>query len=106
MISSILLQINLNLSNITYELARHSVEPYTNIFGNYFWGMFFGFVGASMYAAGTGDSRIYLVLIAYLVTVGIIFGVILDYAIIAIFGLLLTFLVTAVLYKVFVEART
>ena len=106
MISSFLAQINLNLSNLSYELMRHSVEPYTNIFGNFFWGMFFGFIGTAIYAAGAGDSRIYIVLISYLVGVGIIFGIILDDATIAIFGLLLAFLVSAVLYKVFVESRS
>ena len=106
MISSILLQINLNLSNLTYELARHSVTPYTNIFGNLFYGIFFGFIGTAIYAAGTGDSRIYLVLTSYLVAVGLIFGVILDNAIIAVFGLILAFLISAILFRVFVEART
>jgi len=104
--SSILAQINLNLSNMSYELMRHSVEPYTNIFGNFFWGMFFGFMGTAIYAAGAGDSRIYLVLTSYLVGVGIIFGVILDVAVTAIFGLLLAFLVSAILYKVFVETKS
>ena len=106
MISSFLAQINLNLSNLSYELARHSVEPYTNIFGNFFWGIFFGFIGTAIYVAGAGDSRIYIVLMAYLVAVGIIFSVILDYATIAIFGLLLAFLVSAILYKVFVETKS
>ena len=106
MISSIIAQINLNLSNLTYELTRHSIEPYTNIFGNFFWGMFFGFIGTSIYVAGGGDSRIYLVLVSYLVGVGIIFGIILDSATIAIFGLLLAFLVSAILYKVFVETKS
>ena len=105
MFSYILFQISLNLSNITYELARKSVEPYTNIFGNYFWGIFFGFIGAAIYAAGSGDNKIYLVLTAYLIAVGIIFGIILDYAIMAIFGLLLAFLISTILYKVFVETR-
>ena len=106
MMSTFLAQINLNLSNLTYEIVQHSVEPYTNIFGNYFWGMFFGFIGVSIYAAGAGDSRIYLVLISYLVGVGIIFGVILDNAVVAIFGLLLAFLISAILYKVFVETKS
>lgn len=105
MLSTIILAINLNLSNLTYELVRHSIEPYTNIFGNYFWGICFGFVGASIYAAGSGDSRIYLILTAYLIGVGIIFAAILDYAIVSIFGLLLAFLVASILYKVFVEPR-
>lgn len=106
MITSFLAQINLNLSNLTYEVMRHSVEPYTNIFGNYFWGMFFGFIGTSIYAAGAGDSRIYLVLMSYLVGVGIIFSVILDTAVVAIFGLLLAFLISTILYKVFVETKS
>ena len=109
MISTLLLRINLNLSNLTYELPRYAISPYTDLFGNMwgmFWGIFFGFMGTALYAAGTGDSRIYLVLISYLVGVGLIFGMILDNAIIAIFGLLLAFLISAVLYKVFVEART
>ena len=106
MISSFLAQINLNLSNMTYEIMRYSVEPYINIFGNFFWGIFFGFIGASIYGAGAGDSRIYIVLMSYLVGVGIIFSIILDNATIAIFGLLLAFLVSAILYKVFVEPKS
>lgn len=104
--SSLLAVIRLNLTNITYELPRMAVTPYTNIFGDLFFGIFFGFIGVSIYAAGSGDSRIYLVLIAYLVAVGLIFSVVLHFAVIAIFGLLLAFLITTVLYKVFVESRT
>lgn len=105
-IALILLEINLNLSNITYELVRYSVTPYTNVFGDMFWGIFFGFIGTALYVAGTGDSRIYLILTAYLVAVGLFFGIILDNAIVAIFGLILAFLISSIFYKAFVESKT
>ena len=106
MIEKIMYQLDINLSNLTYELARNSITPYTTIFGNFFWGIFFGFIGAAIYAAGSGDKRIYLVLTVYLIGIGVIFGILFDLAAIAIFGLLLAFLVTTILYKVFVETSS
>jgi len=105
-ISYIIFTIDVNITNFTTGgWARMAVQPYIDIFGGLFWGMFFGIIGAAIYVSGEGDNRIYLVIAGYLFIVGLIFGVALTTPVIAIFGLLLTFLVTNIFYKTFVEAK-
>ena len=101
----IVLIIDANITNFTQNWSYYAMKPYLDIFGSLFWGMFFGIIGASIYVSGEGDPRIYLVVLAYLFIVGLIFGIVLPMAIIAIFGLILTFLVTNVFYKTFVEPK-
>jgi len=97
--------ISSNITNFTQNWAYYSVEPYLNIFGNLFWGIFFGFIGAGIFVSGEGDSRIYLVIAGYLIIIGIIFGIVLPSPVLALFGLILTFIVTNIFYKTFVEAK-
>jgi hypothetical protein len=104
-IAYVIMTIDINITNFTQNWAYYSVQPYINIFGNLFWGMLFGFIGAAIYVSGEGDPRIYLIITGYLIIVGLIFGIALAAPVIAIFGLILTFLVTNIFYKTFVEAK-
>jgi len=105
LVSYIVFTIDINITNFTQNWTYHAVEPYLNIFGSLFWGILFGFIGTAIYVSGEGDTRIYLIVAAYLFIVGLIFGVVLTTPIIAIFGLILTFLVTNIFYKTFVEPK-
>lgn len=98
----IIAQLFFNMSDFMGEIMRYAFAPYLVIFGNMFWGIFFGFIGAGIYA---GSERSWLPTIGYLIIIGVIFSAILDFFMIAIFGLILAFLVTVLLYNVFVEAR-
>ena len=104
----ILLQIldNFNASNFTQNVVQNSLNPYLVLLGDLFWGIFFGFMIAAIYVSGDGDPKIYLSLMAFLVIIAIIFVVLLPFYLIAIFGMLLSFIVSGVLFKTFVEART
>ena len=106
LIPYIILTIDVNITNFTTGgWARMAVAPYIPIFGGLFWGMLFGFIGAAIYVSGEGDPRIYLIITGYLFIVGLIFGIALTAPVIAIFGLILTFLVTNIFYKTFVESK-
>jgi len=104
-ITYIVLQISANITNFTQNWTYYAFKPYLDIFGGLFWGMFFGFIGAAIFVSGEGDPRIYLVVAGYLFIVGLIFAIALPMAIMAIFGLILTFLITNIFYKTFVEAK-
>jgi len=104
-IISFLVFFDSNITNFTHQWVYDSFQPYIHIFGGLFWGMFFGIIGAAIYVSGEGDNRIYLVLAGYFIIVGIIFGIALTMPVIAIFGLILTFIVTNVFYRTFFESR-
>jgi len=95
--------IELNFTNFTNEgLIRAPMVPYLTIFGNLLWGILFGFIGGAVYAneRSLGTSA------AYLILVGAFMAFILPVPIIAIFGLLLAFIVAVILYITFVTMRS
>ena len=90
-----------NLSDIINQTFVIAFNPYVSIFGNLTWGIIFGFMGGAIYA---GSERQYLLTFGYLVIVGITFGIILPYALIAIFGIIVAFIGTVVVYNAFVAS--
>jgi len=94
--------ISINMTNITQDWVVTGFSPYVVMFGNFFWGMFFGFIGAGIYvnSPNTMHSLIYLAM------VGFVFAIILPYGLVAILGLLLCFFGTVVVYRTYISHRS
>jgi len=91
-----------NFQNFTADgIIRVAFDPYLSILGNFTWGIIFGFIGAGLYAS----NRSVGLMITYLVLVGIFMSIILPAELVAIFGLLLAFLLATVFYIAFIEKR-
>jgi len=92
-----------NFQNFTADgILRVAFDPYLSIFGNFTWGIIFGFIGAGLYAS----NRSLGLIITYLILVGIFMSIIFPIQVVAIFGLLLAFLLATVFYITFVEQRS
>ena len=92
-----------NVTNFMQRIFVYAFNPYISLFGNLTWGIIFGFIGAAIYA---GSEENYLIVAGYLIMMGTIFALILPYHFVAVFGLLLAFIATSIVYKAFVESRT
>lgn len=91
-----------NFSNFTRDgIIRVAFDPYLSIFGNYLWGIIFGFIGAGLYAneRSLGTATIYLIL------VGAFMSIVFPVAVAGIFGLLLAFLLAVIFYKAFIQVN-
>ena len=91
-----------NASNFLQRILVYAFDPYVSIFGNLVWGIVFGIIGVALYA---GSEENYLLVGGYLIMIGVIFALILPYAFVGIFGLVLAFIATSIVYKAFVESR-
>ena len=80
-------------------ILRWGMVPYYVIFGNFTWGIILGFIGTGLYA----NERSIGTTLLYLLLVGIFFSIILPMALVFLFGLIFTFLISIVLYKAFIE---
>jgi len=102
MLIQVLMGINLSFSNFTDAgIIRVAFDPYLSIFGNFTWGILFGFIGAGLYA----NERSIATTSIYLILVGIFFSIIFPLWIVYIFGLLLSFLLATIFYITFVKSR-
>ena len=91
-----------NFSNFTAGgILRLGFDPYTSVLGNVTWGIIFGFIGAGIYA----NQRSLGITLAYLIGIGAFFGLIFPEELAFIFGLLLTFIISIVLYVTFVQSN-
>lgn len=98
----ILLDAILNFTNFTTDGIFHiTFNVYLTIFGDLFWGMLFGIIGAALYAS----NRSIGVITTYLILVGAILGILLPTHIVPIFGIILGFALTVIFYRTFVEKR-
>ena len=102
-LSSIIMAVyQYNFSNFTADgILRVAFDPYLSIFGNFTWGIIFGFIGAGLYAS----NRSLGLSLTYLVLVGMFMSIIFPAQIIAIFGLLLAFLLATVFYIAFIQKQ-
>jgi len=91
--------LDINITNFSQNFLRWAFNPYTSIFANFTWGIIFGFIGAGLFVG----SKSIITAFTYLVLVGIVFAIILPWAIIAIFGLVLVFIGTTAFYVILVE---
>ena len=90
------------VSNLTSNPFQMGFVPYTNLVGNWFFAMFFGFIGGSVYI-GTGNKN---ALLTYLILVGIFMTLVLPSLVLAIFGLLTGFIIASILYFAFIQKRS
>jgi len=96
------MQIELNFSNFTSDgILRVAMGPYLDLMGNIFWGAFFGFIGAAVYA----NERSIGTTATYLILVGTFTALIFPSSLVSIFGIILAFLFAVILYVVFVQIR-
>lgn len=93
------IDINLNLSNFSQNIFVYAFNPYVSLFGNFTWGIIFGFIGAGLFV-GSGSNR---TAFTYLIIVGLIFSIVLPAALIALFGLVAAFIAAAYMFKTFVK---
>lgn len=95
--------IDFNLSNLTSEgILRAAFDPYYAIFGNLFWGIVLGMVGAGLYA----NERSIGTVTTYLILVGVFCGVLFPNQLVFLFGLILAFLLSTIFYITFIESRS
>ena len=85
------------------NIFGYAFEPYITLFGNITWGIIFGFMGAALYVAA---ERSVLHIFGYLIIVGVFFAIILPTALIAILGLIASFIGATIVYRTFVESRS
>lgn len=91
-----------NLTNLTDQgLARAMFDCYRTIFGNFFWSLVFGFIGAGVFA----NERSIGSIVTYLILVGIFMSIAFTGEVIAIFGLFLAFLLGVIFFKAFVDNK-
>jgi len=91
---------SVNLTEFMGQVFVYAFNPYISMFGNLTWGLIFGFIGAAVYVS---SERQTLTILGYLLLVGLIFVIILPWGAIAIFGLVTSFMVGSILYRVIVE---
>lgn len=94
--------INLSFNDfVNSGIIRVAFDPYLSIFGNFTWGIMFGFIGAGLYA----NERSIATTSIYLILVGVFFSIIFPLWVVYIFGLLLSFLLATTFYITFVKSR-
>lgn len=102
LLSMIMVALEYNFSNFTTDgIIRIAFDPYLSIFGNYTWGIIFGFIGAGLYA----NERSMGTIMIYLILVGIFMSIILPVMFAAILGLILAFILGSVFYLSFVKEK-
>ena len=101
-IPQIICAFQFNLTNLTDGgLARAMFECYRTIFGNFFWALVFGFIGAGIYV----NERSIGSIVTYLMLLGVFVSIIFTFDVIAIFGLFLAFLLAVIFFKAFVDRK-
>ena len=95
--------IDFSLTNLTTEgILRVAFDPYYDVFGNFTWGVIFGFIGAGLYA----NERSIGTITTYLILVGIFGSILFPAQLVMLFGLILAFVLSVILYITLVESRT
>jgi hypothetical protein len=89
-----------NFSNFTsHGILRAAFDPYVSIFGNYFWGIVAGFIGAAIYA----NERSLGTLVIYLILTGVFMSIVFPSPFAGILGLILALGVAVIFYKAFIQ---
>jgi len=102
LLALVMVTLEYNFSNFTTDgILRIAFDPYLSIFGNYTWGIIFGFIGAGLYA----NERSMGTIMIYLILVGVFISIILPVAFAAILGLILAFIFGTIFYLSFVKEK-
>lgn len=90
------------ITNLTENPFRYGFQPYTAMIGNYFYAVFFGFIGGSIYM-GTGNIGSTMV---YFLLVGIFMAMVIPSLVFFVFGLITAIIISVILYRVLIEKRS
>ena len=90
------------IENLTANPFKAGFEPYTALLGNYFYALFFGFIGGAIYM-GTGNIGSTLV---YFFLVGIFMAMIIPALVLAIFGIISGIIIASILYYTLIAKRS
>jgi len=101
--NNLLLYIAISIFNFTDNPLQSLVDPYISVLGGWFYGMFFGMIGAIIYT-NAGANKVPATAI-YLILLGTIGQFIFPFHIGAFFGLIGAFLFSVLLYKGFIVKR-
>lgn len=101
-LNSLLIFLQTWIDNLTGNPFRMAFVPYTNLLGNYFYAMFFGFIGGAIYM-GTGNIGSTLV---YFILVGIFMALVIPSLILAVFGIISGIIVASILYYALVQKKS
>lgn len=94
--------LDFNLSNFTRDgIIRVAFDPYYAIFGNFTWGVIFGFIGVALYA----NERSIGTIATYLIIVGIFMSIIFPSILMGLFGMILAFTIAVIFYRTFIESK-
>jgi len=97
----VLVSIDINLSDFVRNWSQYAFNPYTSIFGDLAFGILFGFIGAGIYVGAGSKVSVF----GYMIVIGIIFAVVFPAIMILMFGVLVTFIGTGVLYNVYARTK-
>ena len=94
--------LDFNLTNFTRDgIIRVAFDPYYAIFGNFTWGVIFGFIGVALYA----NERSIGTITTYLIIVGIFMSIIFPSILMGLFGMILAFTIAVIFYRTFIESK-
>jgi len=100
---NLLYLLEITIYNFTDNPIQALLGPYVTVLGGWFYGMFFGMIGAIIYT-NAGRNKVPAVAV-YLIVTGTIGQMIFPFELGAFFGLIGTFLMTIIIYKGFVVKR-
>jgi len=101
-LSSIIAAIEPWIENLTQNPFKYAFVPYTDLIGNFFYAIFFGFIGGAVYM-GTGNLGATLV---YFLLLGIFMSMIIPYLVMLVIGILSALIITSILYYALVVKRS
>lgn len=90
------------IDNLTQNPFKYGFAPYTDLIGNYFYAIFFGFIGGAVYM-GTGNIGATLV---YFLLLGIFMAMIIPFVVLLVIGILSALIITSLLYYSLVAKRS
>jgi len=90
------------IENLTQNPFKYGFAPYTNLIGNYFYAIFFGFIGGAVYM-GTGNIGATLV---YFLLLGIFMSMVIPYLVLMVIGIISALIITSLLYYALVAKRS
>lgn len=95
--------IDFDLNDLTVQgILRVAFDPYFSVFGEFTWGIIFGFIGAGLYI----NERSIGSIATFLILVGVFATIILPSEIIFLFSIILAFIITTIFYITFIESKT
>ena len=90
------------ITDLTTNPFKAGFQPYTDLIGSYFYALFFGFIGGSIYM-GTGNIGSTLV---YFFLIGIFMSMIIPALVLVVIGIISALIITSLLYYALMAKRS